>query len=74
MNPAKREILAALMREVVANEPERRRLRERSRARAAALYSWDAITDQYEHLFDSMLRPSDVRRASPEARGQSNGR
>jgi glycosyltransferase involved in cell wall biosynthesis len=31
-------------------------LRQRASARAAAIYSWDRITDQYETLFDDLCR------------------
>lgn len=46
--------LAAVMRAVVANEAERRRLGEAARVRASAEYSWDHVTDQYEALFRRM--------------------
>jgi glycosyltransferase involved in cell wall biosynthesis len=31
------------------------RFRESAQARAKALYSWDAVTDQYEKLFIEMM-------------------
>ena len=46
--------LSAVMRAVVANEAERRRLGEAARVRASAEYSWDHVTDQYEALFRRM--------------------
>ncbi len=58
------ETLAALMREVFSNEDERQRLRWLAQARASALYSWDAIADQYEGLFNSMVGPAGARRAA----------
>jgi glycosyltransferase involved in cell wall biosynthesis len=62
------ETLAALMREVSSNEPERQRLRALARARAGALYSWDAITEQYERLFESMVGAARARHAPTEVR------
>jgi len=48
---ALRELLARLLADpdLVAE------LRARAAARAAAVYSWDAITDQYEALFEALL-------------------
>ena len=37
---------------------ERARLGEAARARAAASYSWESVTDRYEALFQRMLAPS----------------
>lgn len=48
--------LAALLRRVVADPhaPELDRLREAARARAAAVYSWDAVTTEYERLWERL--------------------
>jgi glycosyltransferase involved in cell wall biosynthesis len=37
-------------------ETEREALRSRARARVKELYSWDAVTDAYERLFETLLR------------------
>lgn len=48
--------LADRLRELVAAPEERERLSGLARERAANLYSWDHVTDQYERLFRRMLR------------------
>jgi glycosyltransferase involved in cell wall biosynthesis len=49
--------LAAKMRRVLAMpEMERARLRAAAAARVRELYSWDAVTDQYEALFKRMAK------------------
>jgi glycosyltransferase involved in cell wall biosynthesis len=50
------EDLAALMRGVVDDESGVRRMRAAARSRVEALYSWDAVTEQYEALFRRMTR------------------
>jgi glycosyltransferase involved in cell wall biosynthesis len=37
-------------------ETERNQLRRRAEERVRALYSWDAVTTQYERLFEALLR------------------
>ena len=49
------EELTVRMREVLRmSAAEQAGLRERARARAMKLYSWDTVTDQYEALFRSL--------------------
>jgi glycosyltransferase involved in cell wall biosynthesis len=50
------ELRAALTRVVEApDSPEHEALRSAARARAATTYSWTAIADQYEHLFERLI-------------------
>jgi glycosyltransferase involved in cell wall biosynthesis len=51
-----RSSLAAVLRDLVAAPKERARLGELAAAQALAKYSWDHVTDEYEHLFQRMLR------------------
>lgn len=61
------ELATLLARCVRASaDPVFSRLRDAARARAAALYSWDAITDEYETLFKRLV--------SESQRGQPGGR
>jgi glycosyltransferase involved in cell wall biosynthesis len=45
-----------VLRDLVAAPKERARLGELAAAQALAKYSWDHVTDEYEHLFQRMLR------------------
>jgi glycosyltransferase involved in cell wall biosynthesis len=50
--------LAAKMRLAVAmSETERELLRQKAKARVAELYSWEAVTEEYEKLLEGLLRP-----------------
>jgi glycosyltransferase involved in cell wall biosynthesis len=50
------ETLPARIREVLAmDEAERERLRERAMERVRQRYSWDAVTNAYERLFERLL-------------------
>lgn len=46
--------LAAALREVIAHPEMIAELRKRAAARAADVYSWAAVTDQYEQLFTQL--------------------
>lgn len=46
----------AIRRVLAMPEPQRNLLRQRALERARALYSWDAVTDQYEQLFKQLCR------------------
>ncbi len=48
--------LASLMRRTLEDPALVASLREKAQARARALYSWDAITDQYEKLLGGLFR------------------
>ena len=48
------EGLVLLIRKVLADEDLVEESRVKTRLRADTLYSWDAITDQYEALFAEM--------------------
>lgn len=53
--PFEPDTLAACLQAVLAMpEAERAGYRERARARVAAHYTWDAVTDQYEQLLTSL--------------------
>ncbi|HSP17446.1 MAG TPA: glycosyltransferase [Thermoanaerobaculia bacterium] len=45
------ETLSQRVRELLADAPCRERMRERAKLRAGARYSWEAVTEAYEHLF-----------------------
>jgi glycosyltransferase involved in cell wall biosynthesis len=45
------ETLSTLLQSWLDDAPIRESYRERARARARALYAWDAVTDSYERLF-----------------------
>jgi glycosyltransferase involved in cell wall biosynthesis len=48
----------------IINNPDIAKVyREKSRARAEKYYSWDNITDQYEQLFDSLLKSGSKNKA-----------
>jgi glycosyltransferase involved in cell wall biosynthesis len=50
------QLTTLLMRVVDApDSPEHQALRGAARARAAATYSWTAIADQYEALFERLI-------------------
>jgi len=54
---ARRPATLAALFEQVASSPELvRRYRASAESRALAAYSWDRVTDQYEHLFETLLR------------------
>jgi glycosyltransferase involved in cell wall biosynthesis len=48
--------LAEVLRRVLANPDEIADFRRRAAERAATVYSWDAVTDQYEALFAALTR------------------
>lgn len=48
--------LAATLREVIAHPDLIAELRHRAAARAAGVYSWQAVTEQYELLFTDLTR------------------
>jgi glycosyltransferase involved in cell wall biosynthesis len=49
--------LTALMREVIAmGEAERERYRAKAMARVREKYDWDAVTTQYETLFNRLRK------------------
>jgi glycosyltransferase involved in cell wall biosynthesis len=50
--------LAARLRELAADAPLRARLGDAAAERAARLFSWDRVTDEYEDLFRRMTDPS----------------
>ncbi len=49
--------LAGHLRRLSEDGKERSRLGKAARARALRHYSWDHVTDEYEALFERMLRP-----------------
>ncbi len=48
------DLAAALRRALEMSEAERRAYRERARARVRERYDWEAVTTQYERLFESL--------------------
>jgi glycosyltransferase involved in cell wall biosynthesis len=48
--------LASVLERVLANPDELADYRRRAAERAATVYSWDAVTDQYEALFAALTR------------------
>jgi glycosyltransferase involved in cell wall biosynthesis len=49
------ETLSGMLREWLSNPLKREDFRARARRRAAALYSWDTVTDEYESLLRKLL-------------------
>ncbi|MEA2328322.1 MAG: hypothetical protein QOE68_3281, partial [Thermoanaerobaculia bacterium] len=49
------ETLSGTLREFLASPALRDQLRLAARARAARMYSWSAVTDAYERLFEEMV-------------------
>jgi glycosyltransferase involved in cell wall biosynthesis len=54
------ETLAAVLEKLLAEPSLVERLGQRAAARARAQYSWSAVTDAYEQLFASLVRPVTV--------------
>lgn len=50
------ETLSGTLRELLASPALREQMRVSARARAAERYSWSAITDAYERLFEQIVR------------------
>ena len=50
------EDLANKLKHIMENPAEVRTYKNKARERAFAFYSWDAIADQYLHLFDELLK------------------
>ena len=48
--------LTTVMRRVLEDDALVKQMRSQARARAKELYSWDAVTDQYEELFANLAR------------------
>ncbi|HVR38611.1 MAG TPA: glycosyltransferase, partial [Thermoanaerobaculia bacterium] len=50
------ETLSGILSDWLANAGIRQEFRQRARRRAAEQYSWQAVTEQYERLFESIAR------------------
>ncbi len=57
--------LAHVMQSILDDPVSADELRGRAAARAHALYSWEGVTDAYEHLLRDAARPPHTRRALP---------
>jgi glycosyltransferase involved in cell wall biosynthesis len=51
------ELLAKMQLTLAMSETERELLRQKAMERVRALYSWEAVTDEYEKLLAGLLRP-----------------